>query len=100
VGLEPDPDRDGFAVMRDALDRLAAGTGPVEAEAALGDLLAGAVVAARARGVDAESSLRGWSGRFRDRFVRMEELATAQGLELTATDAAGSRRLWDESGAA
>ena len=25
VGLEPDPDRDGFAVMRDALDRLAAG---------------------------------------------------------------------------
>jgi tetrapyrrole methylase family protein/MazG family protein len=98
VGLEPDPDRDGFAVMRDALERLAAGTGPVEAEAALVDLLAGAVVAARARGVDAESSLRGWSGRFRDRFVRMEELAAAQGLELTATDAAGSRRLWDDAG--
>jgi tetrapyrrole methylase family protein/MazG family protein len=100
VGLEPDPERDGFAVMRDALDRLAAGAdaGPVAAEAALGDLLAGAVVAARARGVDAESALRGWSGRFRDRFVRMEALAADAGAELTATDAAGSRRLWDDAG--
>jgi uncharacterized protein YabN with tetrapyrrole methylase and pyrophosphatase domain len=86
--------------MRDALDRLAAGTGPVEAEAALGDLLAGAVVAARARGVDAESSLRGWAGRFRDRFVRMEQLAAAQGLELRAADAPGSRRMWDDAGEA
>jgi uncharacterized protein YabN with tetrapyrrole methylase and pyrophosphatase domain len=83
--------------MRGALERLAAGGGPVEAEAALGDLLAGAVVAARARGVDAESSLRGWSGRFRDRFVRMEQLAADAGLELTAADAAGSRLLWDDA---
>jgi tetrapyrrole methylase family protein/MazG family protein len=99
VGLEPDPDRDGFSAMRDAVDRLATGTGPVEAETALGDLLAGAVVAARSRGVDAESSLRGWAGRFRDRFVRMEQLAAARGLELGAADAAGSRSLWDEAGA-
>jgi uncharacterized protein YabN with tetrapyrrole methylase and pyrophosphatase domain len=56
------------------------------------------VVAARARGVDAESALRGWSGRFRDRFVRMEALAAGAGVELAATDAAGSRRLWDDAG--
>jgi hypothetical protein len=56
------------------------------------------VVAARARGVDAESSLRGWSGRFRDRFVRMEALAAESGVELGAADAAGSRRLWDDAG--
>jgi uncharacterized protein YabN with tetrapyrrole methylase and pyrophosphatase domain len=85
--------------MRDALDRLAgsAGAGPVAAEAALGDLLAGAVVAARARGVDAESALRGWAGRFRDRFVRMEQLAAEQGAELAATDASAARRWWDDA---
>jgi tetrapyrrole methylase family protein/MazG family protein len=97
VGLEPDPEHDGMAAMRDALDRLVGSVGPVAAEAALGDLLAGAVVAARARGVDAESSLRGWSGRFRDRFVRMERLADAQAVELRAEDAATSRRLWDDA---
>jgi tetrapyrrole methylase family protein/MazG family protein len=86
VGLEPDPERDGFAVMRAALDRLAASEGPIAAEGALGDLLAGAVVAARARGVDAETSLRGWAGRFRDRFVRMEELAAAEGADVVAKD--------------
>jgi tetrapyrrole methylase family protein/MazG family protein len=97
VGLEPDPERDGFDAMRDALARLAASDGPVAAEVALGELLAGAVVAARARGVDAESSLRGWSGRFRDRFVRMETLATERGLDLSATDAAGSEHLWEDA---
>ena len=98
VGLEPDPERDGFDAMRAALVRLAESDGPVAAEAALGDLLAGVVVAARARGVDAESALRGWSGRFRDRFVRMEEMAAADGVELSAADAAGSRRRWDDAG--
>ena len=93
VGLEPDPERDGFVAMRDALARLAASDGAVAAEAALGDLLAGAVVAARSRGVDAESSLRGWAGRFRDRFVRMEQLAAADGVEPSAEDAAGSPAL-------
>lgn len=98
VGLEPDPQRDGFAVMRDALERLAASAGPVAAETALGDLLAGAVVAARSRGVDAESSLRGWSGRFRDRFVRMEGLARDAGVDLGSTTAESAARLWAAAG--
>lgn len=98
VGLEPDPETSGFASMRDALDRLAACSGPVAAEAALGDLLAGAVVVARARGVDAESSLRGWSGRFRDRFVRMERLAADAGTDLGATSPETAARLWAAAG--
>jgi tetrapyrrole methylase family protein/MazG family protein len=99
IGLEPDVERDGFVMMRGALDRLAAGAddGPVAAEAALGDLLAGTVVAARARGVDAESALRGWAGRFRDRFVRMEGLATERNLALHETDTTTARRLWEDA---
>ena len=64
----------------------------------LGDLLAAAVVLARARGVDAETSLRGWSARFRDRFVRMEQLAAdarrrPRGrARRTASPRSGSRR--------
>ncbi len=94
VGLDPDVAIDGFAVMREALDRLQLGEGPVEAERALGDLLAGAVVVARSRGVDAESSLRGWTARFRDRFVRMEQAAAADDLVLTPGTAKRARELW------
>jgi tetrapyrrole methylase family protein/MazG family protein len=95
VGLEPDVDTDGLVLMTDALDRLRQVAGPGAAEAALGDLLAGAVVVARANGVDAESSLRGWTARFRDRFVRMEERAARDGVELSTTSAAHVRELWD-----
>jgi len=98
VGLEPDPERDGFVAMRAALDRLEAGAGPVEAEDALGVLLAGVVVAARARGVDGESALRGWAGRFRDRFVRMEALAHEARVDLGAADPEVAERLWAEAG--
>ncbi len=98
VGLDPDPVIDGDARMRDALDRLRASDGPVDAERALGDLLAGAVVVARDRGVDAESSLRGWSARFRDRFVQMEVLAADQGRTLDRADAGVAHALWDEAG--
>ena len=96
VGLDPDADIDGFSVMREALDRLELGGGPVEAERALGDLLAGAVVVARSRGVDAESSLRGWTARFRDRFVRMEQAAAAEDLVLAPGTAARARELWEK----
>lgn len=94
VGLEPDVDADGFATMADALARLRVSTGAGETETALGDLLAGAVVVARANGVDGESSLRGWAGRFRDRFVRMEARAAEEGVELTAATADRARVIW------
>jgi len=97
VGLDPDPESDGFVAMTDALAALRTADDPVQAEQALGDLLAGAVVVARTRGVDGESSLRGWAGRFRDRFVRMEQLAAAEGLELTAATADRAREFWARS---
>lgn len=98
VGLEPDPDRDGFQAIADALHALRSSTGAQDTERALGDLLAGAVVVARAGGVDGESSLRGWAGRFRDRFVRMEQAAAREGVELTAATADRARALWTELG--
>ncbi len=100
IGLDPDPRADGFAAMRDALGHLDSAADSAETEHALGMLLAGAVVVARDRGVDAESALRGWSGRFRSRFERMETLAAASGVALDVQDAATSRRLWDEASAA
>ncbi|MEP6625676.1 MAG: nucleoside triphosphate pyrophosphohydrolase [Acidimicrobiia bacterium] len=96
VGLDPDVETDGFAAMADALMRLRSAPGAGASEAALGDLLAGAVVVARAQGVDAESSLRGWTARFRDRFVRMEQRAADDQLELTSATAARARELWNE----
>ena len=97
VGLEPDPESDGFVAMADALAALRTAEDPVQAEQALGDLLAGAVVVARTQGVDGESSLRGWAGRFRDRFVRMEQAAANEGIELTAATADRAREFWARS---
>lgn len=97
VGLEPGDASEAVARAGLALDALrdadAAGT-----EVALGDLLAAAVVLARARGVDAETSLRGWSARFRDRFVRMEQLAGDAGVDLAAAPADRVAALWVEAG--
>lgn len=94
VGLDPDVDADGFVRMADALKGLETASGAGETETALGELLAGAVVVARSRGVDAESALRGWSVRFREQFVRMEQRAAAEGLELTGTTGEQARSLW------
>ena len=97
VGLEPDTDADGYSAIGDALAALRVSVGAQDTEAALGALLAGAVVVARANGVDGESSLRGWAARFRDRFVRMEQLAADGGVELTAATADRARELWTQA---
>lgn len=96
VGLDPDVAADGFDRMAAALSALTTAAGAGETEHALGDLLAGAVVVARSRGVDAESALRGWTVRFRDQFVRMEQRAAAEGVDLTAESGARARRLWND----
>ena len=97
VGLEPGTDEEALerasialATLRDA--------DPAATEAALGDLLAAAVVLARSRGVDAETSLRGWSARFRARFVRMEARARAEGVDLAAAPTDRVAALWIEAG--
>jgi tetrapyrrole methylase family protein/MazG family protein len=91
IGLEP------FAEpaisLRDAAGALPAASDD-EVEAVLGEVLAAAVAVARARGLDGESALSGWAGRFRDRFVAMERGAEAEGVDLATADRATVERLW------
>ena len=70
----------------------------VEAEAVLGEMLSATVTLARGLGIDAESALRGWSARFRDRFEAMERLARDRGLDLHALTPPEVEALWIEVG--
>jgi tetrapyrrole methylase family protein/MazG family protein len=96
VGLQPGTDVE-------ALDRAEVAIGALRSadsettESLIGDLLAAAVVLARSRGVDAETALRGWSARFRDRFVRMEGLARDAGIDLAAAPTDVVAALWIEA---
>src|SRR5262249_23016182 len=78
VGLDPELDRP-------ALDYAAAAPGDEEA---FGDALAALAASGARAGIDGESALAGWAGRFRARFVRMEELADASGVDLATADSA------------
>ena len=68
------------------------------AEDVVGDALAAAVVLAADSGVDAESALRGWAGRYRDRFRRMEALARARDVDLHALGPEAVAALWADAG--
>jgi len=97
VGLEPGDTADALARVDAAAARLRDAAGD-DTEAALGEMLAAAVVVARAHGVDAESALRGWSARFRDRFMATEQLAAERDLDLAALEPPAVRALWAEAG--
>jgi tetrapyrrole methylase family protein/MazG family protein len=97
IGLDPGSDAEALDRAALAVDALR-DAGAAATEERLGDLLAAAVVLARARGVDAETALRGWIARFRDRFVRMEELAAAGDVELAAAPPDRVAALWIEAG--
>jgi uncharacterized protein YabN with tetrapyrrole methylase and pyrophosphatase domain len=62
----------------------------------LGDLLFACVNVARHLGIDPEAALRGATAKFRDRFVEVESLAAARGVDLVAADLATLDALWDE----
>jgi len=96
VGLDPGDRAAAVAMLRDAASMAARDHAPDNREAAVGDALAAAVLLARDSGIDAESALRGWAGRYRRRFLRMEDLARARGVDLhtAAPDVVGS--LWEE----
>jgi tetrapyrrole methylase family protein/MazG family protein len=90
--------------LDDALDRIetavaamrAAGdAGDADVEAALAEVLVGAVIVAREGGVDAESALRAWAADYRDHFRAMEHLADAQGVDLATASEPTVRALWD-----
>jgi tetrapyrrole methylase family protein / MazG family protein len=72
--------------------------GAVEEE--LGDLLFAVVNVARHLDVDPEAALRSATLKFRDRFMMVERLAAARGVELRSLDLAGLDALWDEVKAA
>jgi len=95
VGLDPGTGDEALDRIDVALARLRADD--LDLEEALAQILAAAVVLARAGGVDAESALRGWAARYRERFEAMERLATTRGLDLAALDAPGVAALWLES---
>ena len=68
-------------------------------EAALGAALAALAASGARAGLDGESALTAWAGRFRDRFTRMERMAGEGGIDLVAADAAVVRELWERAGA-
>ena len=97
IGIESgDPDV-AIARIRATTDALEGA--PFESiELLVGELLADAVVLARASGIDAESALTAWALRFRRRFEALEALARARGLDLATLDAAHAQAIWDEVG--
>ena len=80
------------------LDGLAAaGISADEAERRLGEALAAVVYLARLAGVDGESALRGWAGRFKERFQRMEALAAERGETVESIPPSAVATLWDQT---
>jgi len=73
-----------------------AGAAPGEAEERLGEALAAVVLLARLAGVDGESALRGWAGRFKARFQTMEARAAERGERLESMDPAAVAALWKQ----
>ena len=71
----------------------------VSDEAALGDALAAFVAAGARANIDGESALAAWAARFRTRFVRMEEQAAADGVDLASASRDDVVRRWEQAGA-
>jgi uncharacterized protein YabN with tetrapyrrole methylase and pyrophosphatase domain len=73
------------------------GDASVDDERALADALAALAAAGARAGIDGESALTAWAGRFKDRFARMEQLALAEHVDLAAADASTVQALWDRA---
>ncbi|HVW31720.1 MAG TPA: nucleoside triphosphate pyrophosphohydrolase [Acidimicrobiia bacterium] len=68
-----------------------------EAEERLGEALAAVVYLARLAGVDGETALRGWAGRFKARFQALERRAAEQGVTVEALGPDAVVALWDQT---
>jgi tetrapyrrole methylase family protein/MazG family protein len=64
-------------------------------ETEVGDLLFAAVGLANELGVEPEAALRAAVGRFRERFVRVEQLAASEGIDLLDAEQVTIDRLWE-----
>jgi uncharacterized protein YabN with tetrapyrrole methylase and pyrophosphatase domain len=71
--------------------------GPAEAERRLGEALAAVVHLARLAGVDGESALRGWAGRFKERFQTLEALAAEKGQTVESMPPSTVATLWEQT---
>jgi tetrapyrrole methylase family protein/MazG family protein len=103
AGLDFGTADESVARAEAALRDLAAGVGgggPTaadEAEQRLGEALAAIVYLARLAGVDGESSLRGWAGRFKERFQRLEALVADRGGTVESIPPADVATLWEQT---
>lgn len=95
VGLEPEGAHARLRLV-EAAEVLVAD--PADPEGALGEVLARAAELAASSGLDAESALRGWAGRFRDRFLAMERLAAERSVDLVTASGEVVAALWDDAG--
>jgi tetrapyrrole methylase family protein/MazG family protein len=80
-----------------ALASAGGGAGPAEAERRLGEALAAVVHLARLAGIDGESALRGWAGRFKERFQSLEALAADQGQTVESMPPSTVATLWEQT---
>ncbi|MBI2170058.1 MAG: hypothetical protein HYU28_11270 [Actinobacteria bacterium] len=97
AGLAPMPVEEAVAALARDAPRLAGAEG-AEAATLVGEVLATVALIARTKGFDAESALRAWAGRFRDRFLTLESLADERGLTLGALAPDEVGALWIEAG--
>lgn len=74
-----------------------AGGSAGEAEQRLGEALAAIVHLARLAGIDGESALRGWAGRFKERFQNLERLAAEHGGTVESMAPTTVATLWDQT---
>ncbi len=68
-----------------------------EAERRLGEALAAVVHLARLAGIDGESALRGWAGKFKERFQTLERLAAEHGEPLESMAPGTVATLWGQT---
>jgi tetrapyrrole methylase family protein/MazG family protein len=76
---------------------LGGSTSDGEAERSLGEALGAVVYLARLAGIDGESALRGWAGRFKDRFQALEAKAAEQGTTVESIPPSAVATLWDQT---
>ncbi len=85
-GFDWRTDDGAMAKLREEVDELAGAESPDRAEEELGDVLFAAVGVARRLGVDPEGALRRATGRFAERYERMQARARDEGVDLGALD--------------
>lgn len=92
------PDIEGpLEKLREEIEEFARAENEDEREDEFGDVLFVIANIAQRLGVDAEQALRRANDKFRRRFGRLEQLASAEAIDLKQLDLAGLDALWDRA---